>query len=211
MNLAATCRSTSQKPKLQIAVLLLIILTGITPLIAATCPASTTLDQLGSCTLGPANIITFSNFQSTLPGNTIVSVSLNSGTNPGSVGFTFSPQGGSLVSYTFSYTATCSAACLITGGSDSASELPAGGSIYNFTMGAANSGNISGNFNTTFAGVTGVSNSGTYVSGGVNQSMTLDINYAPAPSGTPEPTSLLLFGSGFLAVGVAARKGLKRV
>ena len=188
---------------------LLLLTASLAPLYAATCPLATTIDQLGSCTLGPGGLVTFSNFQSTLPGNTVVSVNFSTGTNPGSVGFTFSPQGAASTNYTLSYLATCNAACLITGAANSATEIPAGGAIYNYTVGGNSSGNISGNYNTSFAGVQSVTNSGTYVSGGLNQSLTLDVNFVPA-NGTPEPTSLLLFGSGFLAVGITARFRRKR-
>ena len=188
---------------------LLLLAAGLTPVYAATCPFATTIDQLGSCTLGPGDLITFSNFQSTLPGSTVVTISYSSGSNPGSVGFTFGPQGASNKPYTISYTATCNAACLITGASNSATEIPAGASTYSYTVGGTSSGNISGNYNTSFAGVQSVTNSGSYLSGGINQSLTLDINFSPT-SGTPEPTSMILFGSGFLAVGTIARFRRKR-
>jgi hypothetical protein len=211
----STTKATKQQGKfrrrsnLHWVLCLTILILAAAPVFAATCPAVSTIAALGSCTLGPGDIITFSNFQSTLPGSTVVSVSLNAGSNPGSVGFIFSPQLGTNTPYTFSYVATCSAACLIVGATGSTNENPAGGSLYSFTLGPNSSGTIPGNFNTSFAGVSSITSSGSYLSGGANQGMTLDVNYAPAPTGTPEPTSLLLFGSGFLALGVAARSRRK--
>ena len=198
------------KSKLFLLALVMMALSIAAPVYAATCPFATTLDQLiaaGNCNLGN---VTFSNFTVTGSlgtGTTTTSVSFSTGGTTGAAGFTFSPQGGAITTYTISYLATCNASCLITGGADSSSENPAGGSTYNYTLGGVNSGNITGNFNPSFAGVLSATNSGTFVSGGTNQSMTLDVSFGPAAGGgtAPEPTSLILFGSGFLAVGLAAR------
>jgi hypothetical protein len=132
-------------------------------------------------------------------------VSLNSGASPGSVGFNLSPIGGSSIAYTFSYVATCSAACVINGASDSSSTNPAGGGLYNFTAGANSSGNITGTYNVSFAGTNSVLVSGSYVSGGTSQSMTLDVNYAPPATGTPEPANFALIGGALVALGLVAR------
>ena len=94
--------------------------------------------------------MTFNNFSTNLSAATAVAVAVSGGSF---AGFTFSPQGGSNTSYFISYTATCNASCLITGASDSTSEIPAGGSIYSFVVGPASSGNISGNFSPSFAGL----------------------------------------------------------
>lgn len=178
------------------------------PGLAATCAFVTQLDQLTSCTLGPGDIITFSNFQSSLPLNTVFAISINSGNNPGSVGFNFAPAGGSSVGYSISYTATCSAACMINGISDSVSGIPAGSGIYNFSAGPNFSGNTTTVYNTSFAGTTSVTHTGTFVSGGTSQGITLDVNFGPVIA-TPEPTGFVLLGGAFLALGFVAR-GRKR-
>ena len=197
---------------MMILAIVLVALSIAAPVYAVTCPVVTTvagLQALGSCTLGSGDFITFSNFVTTLPGGTsVTTVALGGGsTVPGSAGFIFAPSNGTSTPYSISYLATCNASCLINGASDSTGENPSGGSLYSFTAGGNSSGSISGNFNTTFAGTLSASNQGNYLSGGTNQGITLDVNFvAPQQtSGTPEPTSMILFGSGFLAVGLAAR------
>jgi hypothetical protein len=200
------------KSKLMMLAVVLMALSIAVPVYAATCPVVSTvaaLQALGSCTLGTGDFITFSNFVTTLPGSTsVTTVALGTAAGiPGSAGFIFAPSGGTSTPYTISYTATCNASCLINGASDSTGENPSGGSLYSFVAGGNSSGTVSGNFNTSFAGVSSAGNSGSYLSGGANQGITLDVNFVAAgtPATTPEPTSLILFGSGFLAVGLAAR------
>lgn len=185
---------------------LFLILSSATPILAATCQTVATFDQFTTCTMGPGDIVTFSNFTSTLPGSTVVGVSLNSSASPGSVGFNLSPIGGSAVAYTFSYLATCSSACLINGASDSSSTNPAGGGTYNFTAGAASSGNITGTYNVSFPGVNSVLVTGSYIGGGISQSLTLDVNFIPnIVTATPEPASFIFIGSALVALGLVAR------
>ena len=175
---------------------------------AATCPFVATLDTLpSSCTLGPGDIVTLSNFTSTLPGSTVLSVALNGGSDPGSVGMTFNPSSGygSSIPYMVSYVATCSAVCQIVGGSDSATQNPADGGTYNYSIGVISSGSTGANFTTSFSGVESITNSGNFLGGGINQTITLDTNFAPG-SATPEPATLVLFGSGFLVLGWVARR-----
>ena len=178
------------------------------PGLAATCSFVTTLDQITSCTLGPGDIITFSNFQSSLPLSTVYAISINASGNPGSVGFNFTPVNGSAVGYSIAYSATCSAACMINGISDSASGIPAGSGIYNFSAGPNFSGNTTTVYNTSFAGTNSVTHTGTFVSGGSSQGITLDVNFGPVIA-TPEPTGFVLLGGAFLALGFVAR-GRKR-
>lgn len=188
--------------KSKIALVLLMAAIAI-PSFAATCPVVATvaaLQALGSCTVGTGDQVTFSNFTTSLPQGAAnnVTVTLNSGS---AVGLTFS-NNGTATAYTVSYTATCNAGCLITGGHDSATENPAGSGTYNWSVG----GNLGsgGNFNVSFAGVGSLTTSGTFSGGATNQSITMNLDISPN-SGVPEPTSLILFGSGFLAVGLAAR------
>ena len=199
------------KSKLFLLALVVMALSIAAPVYAATCPIATTLAALqaaGSCTLGSGDFITFSNFQTNLAGTTTVqTVAFGTGAGiPGSAGFLFGPQNGTSSPYFISYTATCNASCVINGASDSTGENPSGGSTYSFVAGGNSSGNVAGNFNTSFAGVSSAGNQGNYISGGSNQSITLDVNFIAAGTQTaPEPTSLILFGSGFLAVGLVAR------
>ena len=210
------------KTKLFMLALVVVAMFIAAPAYAATCPISSTvaaLQALPTCTLGPSDIVTFSGFTTTLPGTTVVTVVLNSASNPGSVGFTFDPGNGSgsTAGYTVAYNAMCSAACVINGGSDSHTENPANGGVggssnYQFTIGPNTSGTTQVNFTTSFSGVSlaNITNQGVFAgNSGTNQSITLDINFAP-PSGVPEPTSLLLFGSGFLALGLVARIRTRR-
>lgn len=190
------------KSKTMLWVLGTMLLVLAAPAFAVTCPTVSTvaaLQGLGSCTVGPADQITFSNFTSSLPSGAAnnVTVVFNGGS---AVGITFS-NNGTTTAYTVSYDATCNASCLITGGHDSATENPAGSGSYSWNVG----GNLSNsnNYNVLFPGVTSLTTSGTFNGGATNQSITMNLDFQDT-SGIPEPTSLILFGSGFLAVGLAA-------
>ena len=201
-----TNRTAELTPKKLFWGTLFLILSSATPILAATCQTVATFDQFTTCTMGPGDIVTFSNFTSTLPGSSVVVVGLNSAASPGSVGFILSPIGGSAVAYTFSYLATCSSACLINGASDSSSTNPAGGGTYKFTAGANSSGNITGTYNVSFPSTNSVLVTGSYISGGTSQSMTLDVNYVPnIVAATPEPASFILIGGALVALGLVAR------
>lgn len=171
---------------------------------ALPCPSISTFQQLqsvGSCEAGPGGNVTFSNFQTNLPGTAdIVSVQLmNAGLT---TGFTFSNTATSNP-FSISYTATCSALCLINGGHNSSTENPAGAGSYKHTIGPASGTGL--NFNASFAGLSSVSNEIVFGGGSINQSLSMNVDLQRAGGVTPEPTSFILFGSGFMALGLVSR------
>ena len=138
---------------------------------------------------------------------------LNGG-NPGTVGFSFVPTGGASVSYTISYTATCNSLCTIVGGNDQATNSTGSGT-YNYSLGGQSANGVSNgtSFNPTLNQLTTALNSGTFVTGGTNQNLTLDITIQPGTpplTETPEPGTVTQFSAGILLVGTVLAGRRKR-
>lgn len=174
--------------------------------IASTCPVATTfaaLQSAGSCSEGG---IDFSGFTitGTAAANTI-SVALS---QTGEAGFTFSIGGGQSSPFLISYTASCaSAAACINDVHDSVTSIPAGGGSYFFSalIGSGLLSSSSQVWNDTFTNSHSVVNTGTFLGGAVNQSMTLDVTYS-SPQGTPEPSTAWMAAAGIALIGIVRRR-----
>lgn len=179
------------------------LLIAIAPIIlAAPCPLSTTVQQLqalGSCTMGANNEVTFTNFTTTISPNAVVTLTMNIGNV---VGMTFS-NAGVTGPYSVGYTAICNAACNIVGAHSSSTENPAGAGSYSWNV-TGQSGGSGLNYNVAFAGLKNVTTSGTFNGGALNQSISLNLDIS-GTSATPEPTSFILLGSGFIALSLVSR------
>jgi hypothetical protein len=182
------------------------------PAYATTCTAddgTVTSGDIGTefnnCTLaGTAGTVTFSGFSLSAGATGTLDASVTGNT----LSFVFNPTGeGTEAAYTLSYTASC-ASCGVTGANDTVS----GSGNYSYSLtGATASGthNSSYTYSPTVTSETPATNTGNYLGSGFNTLMTLDVTIAATTASTPEPTSLILFGSGFLAIGLAARKRRK--
>src|SRR5262249_18165326 len=117
-------------------------------------------------------------------------------------GVSFQPTVSGGTSYTVSYGAS------VTGGNFTSvndTATPGGVASYSYTGTGFNCAAQSVSCVQGIAATTTLSNSA-HLTGAVAPNQTIPLDFNPtASSQTPEPTSLLLFGSGFLAVGLVAR------
>jgi PEP-CTERM motif len=199
------------KSKLLLLAIGVTALTLATPAFATTCASFTYTEGTSTgptgCTIDGGDI-TFSAFSVTglAPGAT-VTVSFFDFGSIGEGGVTFQPTAAGGTPYSVSYTAS------VTGGTFSAindSATPGGVSTYTYSGSPFTcSSSILCNAPVT-AGATSLTNSASYT-GAVVPNETISLNFTDtAITGTPEPASLVLFGTGFLAIGLAARARRKR-
>jgi hypothetical protein len=186
---------------------------------ATSCSSASTfaaLEALGSCTEGSGDI-TFSNFHTDVSSTNapLITASVdNAGStaNPGLYGFTFNLTGlPATPSLIVEYDVTCNG-CVINGALQSVVLTTPGGTGQFGIAGTSNPFSTSATFTPTFGATSFATNAGSYDGDDVNgdhyaESFQLDVDIAPLP--TPEPTSLILLGSGLVALGLAGRKQIK--
>ena len=206
------------KRKFLLHLLVLAGLLSAAPAFAATCQNYTTLGALmtaGSCTIGS---VTFSNFSytNTVAANNVELASSGDGAQGSFAGLAFHTTGAWSTPFAINYTVNC-AGCAFVGAHFNANIQPvfgAGGMTLNYTDSTGTYSASASNqdqFHAVDYATSDISN--VLNAGGDNdrlQSLENDFYLSSTAASTPEPTSLLLFGSGFLVVGLAARTRRKR-
>lgn len=163
----------------------------------AACASFTdTFTQTG-CTID-GGAVSFSSI--TVTGTTGVTVTFSDGGALGTIsGVSFQPTGTQTAAYSVSYVATANGGTF-TGVLDSAT--PGSTATYSYSGTGFNCPAQIDLCNKTIAGTTTLTNSGAFTAAvPPNQTITLDFVTTPTKA-TPEPTSLLLIGSGLFVIGL---------